>query len=425
MQQNWLPSKYIGKPPLLFMCLIGNSKDGGASVATTKNYTWWQEAIGSKSLAMAEDAAMMCGDTAVLQDVAALQTFTAAAAVDYISPMATLTACQLVDPTCAAPAALLGDATEHLYQLNHVYVTLPTKEATIKTKDDRLFTRLDVWDTTKKITVAFRGKAMLQLASLGINEDKEYEHLLATDELRHPLLVSLRLHLQSKPEKSEQEITATEHSQTQSDIKLSAVVVEVEPCTFADIPDDSIDAIHGLFAASPQTSERLAAVTLDKLKPSPFYNMLADGKPVEKALTLLRFTQRSNGKQHAQGFRIIAERTQDATDDAATELTKENCYATVVLCTVEKVPDFTAAKDATVMAVISKVVAPSKPLQHTADLYIEAMQTIEKDHIATSIKMMRKLQQIAQVQSADPAASTEVAWQQRKCRRLLRYPTIS
>ena len=41
--------------------------------------------------------------------------------------------------------------------------------------------------------------------------------------------------------------TATEHSQTQSDYKLSAVVVEVEPCTFSDIPDDSVDTIHGLF----------------------------------------------------------------------------------------------------------------------------------------------------------------------------------
>ena len=77
------------------------------------------------------------------------------------------------------------------------------------------------------------------------------------------------------------------------------------------------------------------------------------------------------------------------------------------------------------MAVISKVVAPSKPEQHTADLYIEAMEPIRKDDIATSIKMMRKLQQIAQVQSADPATSNEVAWQQRKCRRLLRYPTTS
>ena len=86
--------------------------------------------------------------------------------------MATLTACQLVGPTCVAPAALLGDATEHLYQLNHVYVPLPAKEAIIKTKDDRLFTRLDVWDSTKKITVAFRSKAMLQLASLQTDQDK-------------------------------------------------------------------------------------------------------------------------------------------------------------------------------------------------------------------------------------------------------------
>ena len=68
-------------------------------------------------------------------------------------------------------------------------------------------------------------------------------------------------------------------------------MVEVEPCTFTDIPDDSVEAIHGLFAGSAQTSERLAAVPLDKLRPSPFYNMLADGKPVEKALTLLRITQ--------------------------------------------------------------------------------------------------------------------------------------
>ena len=104
---------------------------------------------------------------------------------------------------------------------------------------------------------------------------------------------------------------------------------------------------------------------------------------------------------------------------------QHDCYATVALCTVEKVPDFTAKKDTTWMAVISKVVAPSKPLQHAADVYIEAMEPVPKDDIASSIAMMRKLQQIANVQSADPATSSEVAWQQRKCRRLLRYPTIS
>ena len=164
--------QYVGKTPLLFMCLTGSSKDGKVSVATLKDQSWMQEAVGPKAVVMAEEAARMCGDDAALRDVAALQTFTAAAAVDYSSPMATLTACHLVDPMCATPASLLGDGTEHLYQLNHVYVTLPTKEASIKTKDNRLFARLDVWDSTKKITVAFRGKAMLQLASLEMTKIK-------------------------------------------------------------------------------------------------------------------------------------------------------------------------------------------------------------------------------------------------------------
>ena len=163
---------------------------------------------------------------------------------------------------------------------------------------------------------------------------------------------------------------------------------------------------------------------VDKLRPSPFYNMLADGKPVEKALTLLHFTQRSNGKQHAHGFRVITERAQDATAGAATELTKEKCYTTIALCTIEKVTDFSAAKDATAMAIISKVVAPSKPQQHAADLYIEAMEPVAKHDIPSSMEMMRQLQRISTAQSADPATSTEVAWQQRKCRRLLRYPTL-
>jgi hypothetical protein len=307
-----------------------------------------------------------------------------------------------------------------------VHVSVPTKEATIKTKDGRLFARLDVWDGTKKIKLAFRSKAMLQLASLEKDQEQEYEQRLANDELRHPLLVSLRLLVQKKkPEKPEPNATATEHSQTQSDYDLSFVVVEVEPCTLTDIPEDSVQAMHGLFVGSEKTSERLAAVPLDKLSPSPFYNMLADGKPVEKALTLLRFTQRSNGKQHTYGIRVITERTQDATAGAATELTKENCYATVALCTVEKSPDFAVAqKDATAMAVISKVAAPSKSLQHAADLYIEAMELVPKDDVERAISMMRKLHRISEAQSADPNTSQEVAWQQRKCRRLLRYPTI-
>ena len=334
--------EYVGKTPLLFMCLAGSSKDGKVSVATVKDQFWRQVAVGPKAVAMAEEAERVCGDDAALRDVAALPTFTAAAAVDYTNPMATLTACHLVDPMCATPASLLGDATEHLYQLNHVYVPLPTKETSMKTKDNRLFARLDVWDHTKKITLAFRSKAMLQLASLGEGQEEEYEQQLASDELRHPICASLRLRIQSKPES---DATATEHSQTQSSNLLSAVVVEAQPCTFTDIPNDAVEALHGLLAGSPQDSERLAVVSLDKLRPSPFYNMLADGKPVEKALTLLHFTQRSNGKQHSHGFRIVTEHVHDATTSDATELTnKNNYYATVALCKVEKTPDFPRRK---------------------------------------------------------------------------------
>ena len=123
------------------MCLTGESKDRKVSVTSRKNQSWRQEAVGPKAVAMAEEAARMCGDDVALRDVAALQAFTPATAVDFCTPMATLSACHLVDPLCATPGSLLGDATEHLYQLNHVYVIPPTKATSIKTKDGCLFAR--------------------------------------------------------------------------------------------------------------------------------------------------------------------------------------------------------------------------------------------------------------------------------------------
>ena len=113
------------------MCLTGGSKEGNVNVTTLKDQSWWQEAAGPKSLTMAAQAAELCGDNAAFKDVAVLPSFTSAVAVDYISPMATLTVCQAVDPMCATPAYLLGTGTEHLYQLNHVYVIPPTKDSNI------------------------------------------------------------------------------------------------------------------------------------------------------------------------------------------------------------------------------------------------------------------------------------------------------
>ena len=409
----------VGRTPMLFMALSGNIKENQVEVTTIKDQSWWQPAAGTKCTAMAESAAMLCGDDAQLTDIATLRAFQATAAIDYTAPMATLTACRLVDPQCTTTSSILGSATEHLYQLNHVYVVPPTKSDTIKTNDGRLFARLDVWDFSQKITVAFRSKAMLQLASIPDGQAQDYEELIANDELRHPLLASLRLRLQTKTTEPEVQANATEPSQAQGNNILSTVVVEALPCTFTDIPNDSVEAIRGLLAGCPLTSERLAAFSLDKLEPSPFYNMLAAGEPIDKALTLLHFTQRGNGKQLAHGFRIVTERVRDATDGATDQ------YATVALCTVEKVADFTTSKDTTAIAVISKVGAPSKPDQHKADLYIEAMEIVSKADIPAAVRMMRQLEKSSSTHPGDPSTSSEVAWEQRKCRRLNRYPTLS
>ena len=413
----------IGSTPMLFMCLSGTRKPDRVEVSTIKDQSWLQAAAGTKCATMAGEAAMMCGDHANLKDVATLQEFNASSSIDYTSPMATLTACRLVDPTCATPSSILGDATEHLYQLNHVYVIPPSKTDAIKTDDGRLFARLEVWDYSKNISLAFRSKAMLHLASLGDDQQQQYEELVANGELRHPVLASLRLQMQTKTKKPD--ASPTKPSQTQFDNLLSSVVVEAVPCTFNNIPNDSVQAIHGLLAGFLQTSDRLAAVPLDTLKPSPFYNMLANGEPAAKALTLLHFTQRGNGKQLSNGFRIVTERVQDPTAGATTEFTNANQYAIVALCTVEKVTDFSIAKDTTAIAVISKVVAPSKPQQHAADLYIEAMELVPKTDLPAAVEMMRQLRRFSNIQSSDATTLSEVAWQQRKCRRLLCYPTLT
>ena len=165
---------------------------GKVHVTSVKDQTWWQPAAGAKCESMASRASEMCGVLAKHTDVASLQAFTPQEAIDYTNTVATLTACRLVDPKSMSQSAVLGDATEHLYQLNHVHVVPPSKTDTIKTRDNRYFASLECWDHSKKITLGFRSKAMLQLAQLGIEETPEYEERLARDELRHPVLASLR-----------------------------------------------------------------------------------------------------------------------------------------------------------------------------------------------------------------------------------------
>ena len=107
------------------------------------------------------------------------------------------------------------------------------------------------------------------------------------------------------------------------------------------------------------------------------------------------------------------------------DVVPKTCENFKALCTGEKVPDFSAPKDTTAIAVISKVVAPSKSDQHKADLYIESMEMVPKAGIPAAARMMRQLEKSSSTPSGNPTTSSQVAWEQRKCRRLNRYPTQS
>ena len=111
--------------------------------------------------------------------------------------------------------------------------------------------------------------------------------------------------------------------------------------------------------------------------------MVINGEPSDKALVLLKFTQRSNGKQISNGFRLVTDNVRDGFHPSHTQQ-----YGTISCCTVEKAPDFSGAKDALVLAVICKVVAPSKS-QHSTDVYIEAMEPVSSDRKDKVIETMK------------------------------------
>ena len=410
--------KSVGCEPLLFMCLSGNrGDDGKVQVRTVKDMFWWEAGAGDKYESMKANAATLSAENASFTDVASLREYQALEAADYTGVPATLTACRLMDP----PAEhLLEDGKEHLYQMNHVYVPAPTKCDSIKTrKGDRLFAQLDCTDYSKRITLAFRSKAMLALAGLQDGMESEYEQRVENDELRHTsLLSSLRVRIKktSVPYTADAASGNSQESHAATE-QMSAIVVEAEPCTLTNIPNDSVEAIHGLLAALAPTSDRLATVFLHRLQPSPFYNMMADSEAADKSLALLKFTQRTSGKQICNGYRIVSERVQDATNPTDT-----NQYGTIALCTVETSPDYTAKKDTVAICVLSKVTAPSNTI-HAVDLYIEAMEVVPATEVQPAIEMMCQLQRASAIHRGDATGSIEAAWEQRKCRRLCRYPT--
>ena len=95
----------------------------------------------------------------------------------------------------------------------------------------------------------------------------------------------------------------------------------------------------------------------------------------------------------------------------------------VARCTVLRCPDFTALKGSYAVAVVCKATLPAKP-HHALDLYIEAMEVLSKEQINPMRETLVKLRSVAAAAKNDTEPSVEQAFQQRKCRRLLRYPTL-
>ena len=78
----------------------------------------------------------------------------------------------------------------------------------------------------------------------------------------------MRVRVKKSQNPNDSQEAVAQQSQSSNMTSLSVVGVEAETQGYEDIPNESVEAIHGLLAASrPQTSERLAAVCLDKLKP--------------------------------------------------------------------------------------------------------------------------------------------------------------
>ena len=397
----------VGKQPIFFFCLNGTLANGAVSVGTQKNMSSWKEGTGSRCDEMAAQAAALLQSRPA--DVAVLAAFTANEQTDYAECLATLTACSILDLRASSGQLLEDDATEHVYQLNHVYVPAPAQTCSV-THDGRLFAVLDCWDFTQKLQLAFRSKAMCSLAR---QSAEDYASAVAQGELRHPLLASVRVRVKKGG-------AASDASATEQSRDLRVIAVEAEPVDLAvdDVPNSSVDALHGLLAAGgPPGTERMIAASLADVSPSPFYNLVVQEQPVDKALVLLRFTQKTKGAQQQGSFRIVAENVVDAI--AADDAIK---VATVARCSVERCPDFVVPKDAVALAVICKATQPTQQ-QHAAVVYIEAMQIVEPALIDKAKSMVEKLRAVAAARHSGAEPSQESPAQQQKCRRLHRYPT--
>ena len=409
---------HVAKTPLLFWCLQGSREGQNVEVHTVKGLSKWEPAAGTKCEEMKQNIPSIC-NAETITSVAELRTFMPEEATDYTTCAATLTVCRLLSNDNTN--TLLGDATEHLYQVNHVYVQPPHANDSIHTNDGkRLWTQSSCWDTTKSVTLGFRSKAMLALANLQPHEEKKYEELVKAGEIQYPILSSLRVRVHKKS------LTSSSAANQSTDADTFVVVVEAEPQDIQESPNNSVADIHAIIASMPHASDRIAVSPLCDLHSSPFYNIEAGDCNVDKALVLLQSTRRSFGKLLAGGYRVITDDVTDATDKSSKEK-----FGVVAYCSIEASPSFMfppppqGSTASTAIAVLTKVLSPQKS-EHKADLYVQQMQVVPPGDVKDVVEMFQRMQQHKPSNETPKEAATAVTppWEQRKCRKICRYPTF-
>ena len=143
----------VDRTPQLFVNLSAYVKNDVVEVATIKNISCWTEATGQKS----EDMKRQLPFGTNAADVAVLPSFTPTETTDYRDSPATVSACNIMDSRASCAALLEDDASEHVYQLNNVYVPQPSCSHDVIT-DGRLSAKFDRWCSAQNRTRVAREK---------------------------------------------------------------------------------------------------------------------------------------------------------------------------------------------------------------------------------------------------------------------------
>ena len=218
---------------------------------------------------------------------------------------------------------------------------------------------------------------------------------------------------------------------TENGTQVRLLVVEATGQDLGARVTRALNDLNGLLLHLAGLTERLLPCRLDDLRPSPFYNIEVGTKetPVDKAVVLIRSTQKSTGRNIANAYRVI---TENILDPFLANGSNQNAVLRAVgLCTFESAEDFkmtpprNSATGYYCLAIVAKVMPAtcshslvSKPCY---DVFVERLQPIEESDREMVQKLMAALIKVA-TNATWGEENLRTPWTQRKCKRLSNWP---